>query len=57
MCSWLGKLETAKQVLVDQAPKMLPELDALANSYIYLQASFPPNSKGLLHCTCMCERF
>lgn len=40
--SWLGKLETAKQVLVDQAPKLLPQLDALANAYIYLQVHPAP---------------
>ena len=36
-CSWLGKLETAKRVLVDDAPKTLPSEDALANAFIYLQ--------------------
>ena len=55
LCSWLGKLETAKQVLVDQAPQMLPELDALANSYIYLQASFPYCQAG--PCCCVSDSF
>ena len=39
LCSWLGKLETAKRVLVDDAPQMLPSLDALANAFVYLQVS------------------
>ncbi|KAK9806472.1 hypothetical protein WJX73_000758 [Symbiochloris irregularis] len=35
--NWLGKLETTKKVLVDEADKMLPDMDALASAYIYLQ--------------------
>ena len=39
-CSWLGKLETAKHVLVD-APKGLASQEALANAFIYLQVCRP----------------
>jgi len=38
MCSWLSKMQVAKQVLVDDAGKF-PDVDALANAFIYLQAS------------------
>jgi hypothetical protein len=36
-CSWLQKLQLAKKVLVDDAPR--PDLDALAFAFIYLQVS------------------
>ena len=36
-CSWLGKMKHVKQLLVDDAPNKRPQLDALANAYIYLQ--------------------
>ena len=36
-CSWLRKLELTKQLLVDQAEGKLPDDDALAYSFIYLQ--------------------
>lgn len=36
-CSWLQKLELAKDILVERAAEMRPELDALAAVYIYLQ--------------------
>lgn len=35
--SWLGKMKHVKQLLVDDAPNKRPQLDALANAYIYLQ--------------------
>ena len=37
LCSWLSKMQVAKQVLVDDAGKF-PDADALANAFIYLQA-------------------
>lgn len=36
VCSWLGKLEAVKTVLVDQATAMRPDLPALAHAYVYL---------------------
>lgn len=41
--SWLQKMQVAKKVLVDD-PQGLPDLDALANAFIYLQArvKLPP---------------
>jgi hypothetical protein len=36
-CSWLQKLEVAKELLVERAPDMRPGLEALAPVYIYLQ--------------------
>lgn len=36
-CSWLGKIQVVKELLVDQSEKARPELDALAYAYIYLQ--------------------
>ena len=36
-CSWLQKLDLAKQLLVDEAPEKRPGLDRLAPLYIYLQ--------------------
>ncbi|DBA93500.1 hypothetical protein WJX82_005630 [Trebouxia sp. C0006] len=35
--SWLGKIQVVKELLVDNAEKARPELDALAYAYIYLQ--------------------
>ncbi len=40
-CSWLGKMKHVKQLLVDDAPNKRPQLDALANAYIYLQVLSP----------------
>ena len=40
-CSWLGKMKHVKQLLVDGAPNKRPQLDALANAYIYLQVLGP----------------
>ena len=37
MCSWLGKIQTVKELLVDNAEKARPSLEALAYAYIYLQ--------------------
>lgn len=36
-CSWLQKLELAKDILVERAAEMRPDMDALAAVYIYLQ--------------------
>ena len=38
--SWLQKMQVAKKVLVDD-PKGLPDLDTLANAFIYLQVRTP----------------
>ncbi|KAL3145446.1 2,3-dihydroxyphenylpropionate/2,3-dihydroxicinnamic acid 1,2-dioxygenase, variant 2 [Trebouxia sp. C0009 RCD-2024] len=35
--SWLGKIQTVKELLVDKAERSRPGLDALACAYIYLQ--------------------
>ncbi len=35
--NWLGKLGVAKQVLVDDCPRLRPGLDALVPGYVYLQ--------------------
>ncbi|PRW57887.1 water chloroplastic isoform A [Chlorella sorokiniana] len=35
--NWLSKLEVLKTLLVDQAPEMRPQLDAVAHAYIYIQ--------------------
>ncbi len=35
--NWLGKLGVAKQVLVDDAVRARPGVDALAAGYVYLQ--------------------
>ena len=35
-CSWLRKLQLVKDVLVDRTAGA-PDLDTLANAYIYLQ--------------------
>ena len=37
MRSWLGKIQVVKELLVDNAEKARPGLDALAYAYIYLQ--------------------
>ncbi len=37
VCSWLGKIQVVKELLVDNAEKARPGLDALAYAYIYLQ--------------------
>ncbi len=37
LCSWLGKIQVVKELLVGNAEKARPELDALAYAYIYLQ--------------------
>ena len=42
LCSWLGKIQIVKELLVDKADKARPDLDALACAYIYLQ---------VCHCT------
>ena len=34
--NWLGKLKLAKKVLVDEAPRMRPDLEALAYAFVYL---------------------
>lgn len=36
MCSWLKKLEVVKSLLVDSAPAMRPERDALTHAFVYL---------------------
>lgn len=38
--SWLQKMQVVKRVLVDEAPSQRPQLDDLANAFIYLQVSF-----------------
>lgn len=40
-CSWLGKIQTVKELLVDNAERSRPGLDALAYAYIYLQVPLP----------------
>lgn len=44
-CSWLGKIQTVKELLVDNAERSRPGLDALAYAYIYLQVT-------LTECAC-----
>lgn len=39
LCSWLGKIQVVKELLVDTAEKARPGLDALAYAYIYLQVT------------------
>ena len=39
MCSWLGKIQAVKELLVDKSEKARPDVDALACAYIYLQVS------------------
>lgn len=46
-CSWLGKIQTVKELLVDNAERSRPGLDALAYAYIYLQVTLP--DQRLLH--------
>ena len=38
-CSWLRKLELTKQLLVDEKEGALPDDDALAYAFIYLQVT------------------
>ena len=38
-CSWLRKLELTKQLLVDEKDGALPDDDALAYAFIYLQVT------------------
>ena len=45
--SWLGKMQLAKKVLVDDAGK-LPDIDALATTYIYLQVRGNMYAHGLV---------
>ena len=40
LCSWLGKIQVVKELLVDNSEKARPGLDALAYAYIYLQVTF-----------------
>lgn len=47
-CSWLGKIQTVKELLVDSAERNRPGLDALAYAYIYLQVALP--DQPLLYC-------
>ena len=47
--SWLGKLETAKRVLVDGTdPMKLPSLDAVASTFVYLQVQ-PAGRMNAVH--------
>lgn len=48
-CSWLQKMQVAKSVLIDEAPSNRPGLDELANTFIYLQASFLGHFLSRLH--------
>ena len=54
-CSWLGKIQTVKELLVDNAERGRPGLDALAYAYIYLQVLFPLTS-CVLHLLCCHHR-
>ena len=45
MCSWLGKMQTVKELLVDNAERSRPGLDALAYAYIYLQVIASPSDQ------------
>ena len=55
-CSWLGKIQTVKELLVDNADRGRPGLDALAYAYIYLQVLSLLTS-CLLHTLCCHDKF